>query len=127
YLIKPFDLERCKKSLDKYVQFKSRLSKSHANALDQMVVDDLKKLRSSSAVDKQAPKGIDQRTLERIQQCLAQSDEFLSAEAVAESVGLSRSTARTYLIYLVEQKVADEELLYGTVGRPQRLYRIWNA
>jgi response regulator of citrate/malate metabolism len=46
-----------------------------------------------------------------------------SAEDVAAMAGLSRSTARVYLDHLVEQGMAREELLYGNVGRPRRLFR----
>lgn len=121
YLIKPFDLDHLNDSLVKYKQFKTRLSDSPN--LNQAVVDDLKKIRSTG-FSKQQQTGIDFRTLERIKQCLLQLDEFQSAEKIAKLAEFSRSTARMYLAYLVEENVAEEKLLYGTVGRPQKLYRI---
>jgi two-component system CitB family response regulator len=89
--------------------------------LSQDVVDDLKQMRSTSS-SKPLQTGIDFRTLERIKQCLP-ADEFQSAERIAVSAGVSRSTVQKYLVYLVEQSTAEEKLLYGTVGRPQKLFR----
>jgi response regulator of citrate/malate metabolism len=125
YLIKPFDFDQLKKSLHKYAQFRSRLtSVSH---LDQETLDELKKLRAIEGHStKLPPSGIDLKTLERIRKCLQQAEGPQSAQTIAERAGVSRSTARTYLVYLVEENIAEEELLYGTVGRPQRLYRLKN-
>jgi len=119
YLIKPFDLDHLRDSLIKYKQYKERLSKSAS--LDQKVVDDLRKMRSSAG--KPVQSGIDFRTLERIKASLLRHNGFQSSEEIARSAGVSRSTVQKYLAYLVEEKVAEEKLLYGTVGRPQILYR----
>ena len=125
YLIKPFDLTQLQTALIKYARFKSRLSAS--SQLDQGTVDDLKKLRiseSSSLPFNQ--KGIDLRTLDKIKKCLIQSLEPLSADQIAKLAGVSLSTKRTYLTYLVDEQELIEEQQYGTVGRPLRLYRIAN-
>lgn len=121
YLIKPFDLDHLKDSLIKYQQFKTRLLNS--SNLNQAVVDDLKKIRSTGS-SKQLQTGIDFRTLELVKHCLIQSGEFQSVEKIAKTAEISRSTARMYLAYLVEEKIAEEQLIYGTVGRPRNLYRI---
>lgn len=125
YLIKPFDLNWLQKSLEKYLQFKTRLTKSNTDSVDQMVIDDLKKLRSfTHSMNQLQQKGIDLRTLERIQHCLVHAKRFMSAEEVAKSAGVSRTTARNYLVYLVEEGHVEEQLLYGKVGRPLRVYRV---
>ncbi|EOD53217.1 helix-turn-helix domain-containing protein, partial [Aeromonas molluscorum] len=67
------------------------------------------------------PKGIDALTLERILSALA--GEGASAEEIGARVGVSRTTARRYLEFLVGQQLASPELEYGTVGRPERRYR----
>ncbi|WCK54079.1 response regulator [Aneurinibacillus sp. Ricciae_BoGa-3] len=121
YLIKPFDLNHLQDSLKKYGQFKSRLSS--LTSVNQGMVDDLKKMRSASHVKPMAS-GIDFRTLERIKSSLSLSETPQSAEEIAKTAGVSRSTARTYLAYLVEENSADEELVYGAIGRPQRVFRI---
>lgn len=123
YLIKPFDLDILKDTLEKYRQFKIHL-KSPVQA-DQQFVERLKKFRAAKPLKTQdLQKGIDSRTLERIKQCLTLNNEYHSSEEIAIAAGVSRSTARAYLDYLVEQGVADELLQYGTVGRPQRLFGI---
>ncbi len=126
YLIKPFNLERLGASLQKYLEFKSRLSTSVS--VDQEVVDNLRKIRAAgSAARALNESGVDIRTLQRIQNCLKSVDQACSAEEVAHLAGVSRSTARTYLDYLVEKNIAVEELLYGAVGRPRRLFRMLGA
>jgi response regulator of citrate/malate metabolism len=123
YLIKPFDFDHFRKSLEKYRQFRSRLSS--ISQLDQDTLEELKRLRAAgSSPGRLPPSGIDVKTLERIKKCLQQFDGPQSAQTIAERAGVSRSTARTYLVYLVEENIVEEELLYGTVGRPQRLYRL---
>ena len=121
YLIKPFDLEHLNESLLKYKQFKTRLAISPN--LNQAIVDDLRKIRSTGA-NKELQTGIDFRTLERIKQCLRSTEGFQSVEVIAKLAEISRSTVRMYLTYLVEENLVEEKLLYGTVGRPQRVYQM---
>ncbi|KJR46581.1 Transcriptional regulatory protein CitB, DpiA [Desulfosporosinus sp. I2] len=123
YLLKPFDLEHLKESLVKYQQYKIRLGTSLN--LNQAMVDDLKKIRSTGPL-KQLQSGIDVRTLEHIKESLHNTKGFYSADQIAQLTEVSRSTARMYLAYLVEEKVVEEKLQYGTVGRPQLLYRMIN-
>ncbi|WP_187128431.1 helix-turn-helix domain-containing protein [Brevibacillus massiliensis] len=88
-------------------------------------MEGLKKFRAAKSQTVQPlQKGIDSRTLERIKQSLLQGQQAYSAEQIARLAGVSRSTARAYLEYLTEQGIADEFLQYGTVGRPQRLFRM---
>jgi response regulator of citrate/malate metabolism len=124
YLIKPFDFERFQKSAVEYALYKKQLQTSRSNSMDQTSIDDLKRRRLASPITKQLKKGIDIRTLELVKQCLAQSRDLVSIEEVADLVGISRSTARIYLVHLVEENCVEERLHYGTVGRPQRLFRI---
>ncbi|MFB7641413.1 response regulator [Peribacillus butanolivorans] len=123
YLIKPFGLDLLKETLKKYSQFKF-----HLHSLippDQNFVEGLKKFRATkSLTGEQLPKGLDFRTLERVKQTLMQEQQLRGAEQIARVAGISRSTARTYLDYLIELEVVEEFLQYGTVGRPQRLFRI---
>ncbi|MFD0677409.1 MULTISPECIES: response regulator [unclassified Paenibacillus] len=121
YLIKPFDLDLLKGTLEKYRLFKNHLL-SPAKP-DQQFVEGLKKFRSAKPMTaQQQQKGIDLRTLERIKQCMMQTENPCSAEQIAHLSGVSRSTARSYLEYLIEHGIANEFLQYGTVGRPQRLF-----
>jgi response regulator of citrate/malate metabolism len=125
YLIKPFDLNQLQTNLLKYAKLKSRLAVS--SELNQETVDDLKKLRIfESTFNPINQKGIDLRTLEKIKKCINYSPEPLSADQIAKLAGVSLSTTRTYLSYMVEEQELIEEQQYGTVGRPLRLYRTVN-
>jgi response regulator of citrate/malate metabolism len=125
YLIKPFDLNQLQTNLLKYAKLKSRLTVS--SELNQETVDDLKKLRIfESTFNPSNQKGIDLRTLEKIKKCINYSPEPLSADQIAKLAGVSLSTTRTYLSYMVEEQELIEEQQYGTVGRPLRLYRVVN-
>ncbi|WP_312471418.1 response regulator [Neobacillus sp.] len=123
YLIKPFKLDALKETLKKYSQYKSHLLST--SQLDQNFVEGLKKYRApKSHAEEQMPKGLDLRTLERVKQSLVQDQQLRSAAQIAQLAGVSRSTARAYLDYLIEQEIAEEFLQYGTVGRPQRHFRL---
>ena len=123
YLIKPFRLDLLGETLRRYLEFRKHLRSSREP--DQAFVEGLKSLRASptASLQPQGPKGIDARTLERIGQILRSALRPSSAEQVAQQAGVSRSTARAYLTHLVKQGAADETLQYGTVGRPQVLFR----
>jgi response regulator of citrate/malate metabolism len=122
YLIKPFDLDLLKNAMEKYRLFRSHL-KSPVNP-NQQFVDELKKIRAAKPpAIHHMQKGIDLRTLEKIRQYLIKDRDYRSAAEIAVSTGVSRSTARAYLDYMLEQGIAEELLQYGTVGRPQRLFR----
>ncbi|MCL6637530.1 MAG: response regulator [Alicyclobacillus sp.] len=120
YLIKPFNLERLSKSLHNYAQYRARLAQNRS--VDQQAVDDLKTILAPPSRPTEA--GVDQRTLERIRACLAGHNQPLSAEEVAQRAGVSRSTARLYLAHLVRLGQVEEDLIYGNVGRPRRLFRL---
>ncbi len=122
YIIKPVVLARFQDSLGKYRDYFN--SMRSGGALDQKDVDRLLRPNIRGQTEgPQMPKGIDRLTLRKIRQVFASpSSENLSAEEVAELVGLSRSTARRYLEFLVSEGFLAADLLYGVVGRPERRY-----
>jgi response regulator of citrate/malate metabolism len=122
YLVKPFKLELLGEALRKYRAFREQLRASGTEA-DQRFVEGLKSLRGARAAEAETPKGIDARTLERIARALAAEEQPSSADRIAQRAGVSRSTARAYLNHLVRQGAAEELLQYGSVGRPQVLFR----
>jgi two-component system CitB family response regulator len=69
------------------------------------------------------PTGIDKLTLEKIVSVITEEQEGLTAEQVSRSIGASRSTARRYLEYLVSEGRLKADLSYGSVGRPERVYK----
>lgn len=121
YLIKPFDLEQLQTTLKKYLKYRRRLA-SLSN-VNQEAVEDLKTLRATST-QPSTQKGIDARTLSRIKDYLTNVREFQTLDDIVKGTGVSRSTARNYMTYMVQVNQAEEMLQYGTIGRPQALYRI---
>jgi response regulator of citrate/malate metabolism len=123
YLIKPFDLDHLHNTLFKYAQYKKRLSST--TEVDQEALNDLMKLRSPKAMTAvQLQKGIDERTLDLIKKTMELSVDLQTTEDISKLAGVSLSTVRNYLKYMVKDGLAEEFLQYGTIGRPQRLYRM---
>ncbi len=70
------------------------------------------------------PKSIDPLTLDKVEDVIKQlgTEEGINAETMGARVGISRTTARRYLEFLVSRHVVTPNLVYGSVGRPERLY-----
>ncbi|MEU6712295.1 response regulator [Nonomuraea sp. NPDC046802] len=117
YLLKPFTYATLAEKLTRYARFKEEAGL----AVGQSDVDRvLGTLRGSSEL----PKGMARDTLDTIAAELRGRPEGMAAQGVADAIGVSRVTARRYLEYLVELGVADRVPKYGSVGRPELLYRI---
>ncbi len=124
YLIKPIMFYRFCASLEKFVTYKEKLFTKAE--LSQNAVDELfdKKIQPTKTLQVTLPKGVDSITLEKILSVLHQSDTFYSASEIADKLGLNRTTARRYLEYLVSATKVDVDSLYGSVGRPERKYKL---
>lgn len=119
YLIKPFRFERLREALLRYRQTRVYLD---GRELTQQDVDAMRmSMTTHSQTD--LPKGLVAQTLTRIKRLLAAHEAAsFSAEEVAESIGVSRITARRYLEYLVQARLVRSEPTYGGVGRPVNRY-----
>ncbi|HHY72594.1 MAG TPA: response regulator [Bacillus bacterium] len=121
YIMKPFKFERIKKSLEKYRSFRNQLERK--TTLTQKDLDQLrfeKEKHTTTNVD--LPKGLNEVTFKKIMKYLNDQTEPLSAEEVAEQVGLARVTARRYLDYLAKSGHILIDVQYGGVGRPINRY-----
>jgi two-component system CitB family response regulator len=58
-----------------------------------------------------------------IRELLSDAGEDVSAAAIAERIGISRSTAQRYLATLARQGDVELRLHYGSTGRPEHRYR----
>lgn len=129
YIVKPVDFERFERTLLSFRSQKQLLTTK--TELRQEEIDLLTGLQISSSPiketeDARLPKGIDQLTLEKMKVILHESDESgITALDAGNKVGVSRSTARRYLEYLVSIGEADAQLKYGDIGRPERKYVPW--
>lgn len=125
YLIKPIMFGRFEAALEKFHTYKKQFNTT--SELSQSTIDSF--FHGSSSVEKSSheslPKGVDAITLEKILNILKKDDlAFYSATSIAEDLGINRTTARRYLEYLVATKRVEVDSLYGSVGRPERKYRL---
>jgi two-component system CitB family response regulator len=121
YILKPLTFDRFKESLLTYQQ--KRRSLETQGSLDEESIGLLwNKSQSVPTEQLMTPKGIDPSTMSRIKDKLAASSTGMTAEEMGAACGMSRSTARRYLEHLVSEQSAAAELLYGTIGRPERRY-----
>ncbi|MFG0764552.1 response regulator [Aeromonas media] len=119
FILKPVVFERLRDTLGNYAE--SRAALAALADIDQQAVDALFGTPLQQVAAGGLPKGIDALTLQRVLAAL--NPQGASAEEIGNRVGVSRTTARRYLEFLVGQQLASPELEYGTVGRPERLYR----
>lgn len=130
YILKPLVFDRLQQALSNYRQHRERLLQ--LQSLSQQEVDGLlprtgspASRNSSPAGASPLPKGIDTLTLEKIRGVFrTDTEKGLSAEQVGETIGSSRTTARRYLEYLVGTQELMADVHYGSVGRPERQYRL---
>ncbi|MFB7164108.1 response regulator [Streptomyces sp. NPDC056242] len=118
YVLKPFTFPTLRDRLVRYAEF--RAAAGEAGGQDE-VDRALATLRAPGPAA--LPKGLSAPTLERVTRTLRAAPEGLTAAAAAESVGISRITARRYLEHLVESGRAARSPQYGQVGRPELHYR----
>jgi two-component system, CitB family, response regulator len=119
FILKPVVFERLRDTLGNYAE--SRAALAALADIDQQAVDALFGTPLQQVAAGGLPKGIDALTLQRVLAAL--TSVGASAEEIGNRVGVSRTTARRYLEFLVGQQLASPELEYGSVGRPERRYQ----
>jgi len=122
YLIKPFEFERFQQALIRYRNHK-KVMKEH-EILSQADLDQLMgREEVVSTVTKSIPKGLTKITLNIVWKTILDRKEMsFTTEELAANVQISRVSLRKYLSFLKEIGVIEEEIVYGTVGRPQYQY-----
>ena len=121
YIIKPVVFSRFAEAMDKYRD--NRLHMEGDQKLEQKDVDRLLGAAHTSRKKEDFPKGIDPLTLEKVCRVFdTPPEEGISAEEVGSLIGVSRTTARRYLEYLVSGGSFYADLVYRKVGRPERRY-----
>lgn len=123
YLVKPFTFAVFRQTLERYSAYRSELlAQRDLDGASQQDVDRL--LGTLRAPGRAAtPKGFASETYELVVHHLRRAPAPSSATDVADSVGVSRVTARRYLEHLVREGLADRSLRHGHAGRPEQLYR----
>jgi len=120
YVLKPFTFAGLRDKLERYARF--RRDVTGAEVTGQSEVDHLfATLRGTDGTT--LPKGMSAPTLDAVVTALRQAGDGLSAGAAADSLGMSRVTARRYLEYLADNGLAVRQPVYGQVGRPELRYQ----
>ena len=122
YILKPMTFSRFQSTLGKFLDHRNKLREM--TRLDQSGVDQIiHPAQDPAQTDVRMPKSIDPLTLEKVEDEVSKlNDDGVNAEAMGAQVGISRTTARRYLEFLVSKGKVKPSLVYGSVGRPERLY-----
>lgn len=134
YILKPIAFTRLRMTLQRFIQYTHHLETNKSfnqNDLDNLFhnVD----IHSNDAENTKVsffdkttpilPKGIDSLTLDKIRMVMNNDmKKAYTAESMSECIGTSRTTARRYLEYLLNNNEIIADIEYGTVGRPERNY-----
>lgn len=127
YLMKPIMLDKFMETLEHYKKTRIKLfslvtvQQDDVNSFFRMKKSEEPILVETKTGD--LPKGIDKHTLKKIKQKLKEINTSTNAEELAKSLGTSHSTVRRYLEYLVSNNEVEVEVMFGTIGRPERRYR----
>ena len=122
YILKPLTFDRFRESLFSYKE--KRITLSSSGHLEEESIHLLWNQQKTvlPAENIFTPKGIDPKTMEKVIFHLNEQTSGITAEKFGVISGLSRSSSRRYLEYLVSENQASAELIYGTIGRPERRY-----
>lgn len=123
YLVKPVVFSRFEQALTGFLNYHYLLQKEET--LEQKDIDELGHILQKPVTVQadDVPKGIDVLTLKKVKQVFKKTGpDGFSAEEVGGKIGASRSTARRYLEYMITTEELRADLIYGSVGRPERRY-----
>lgn len=121
YLIKPFEYERLKRTLEK---FNSRHILLNSN--EKMKQEDIDKITISGLwnIDNSMQKGLNKHTLNHVMRFIDENaHRLLSAEELSDGLGITKVTVRRYMDHLEKIGFVVQDLEYGAVGRPSYKYK----
>ncbi|MCD2443761.1 response regulator [Agromyces sp. SYSU K20354] len=121
YLVKPFSGASLGERLDEVRRGIAADRAAPRTTLDQRAVDQV--IGVSPVHRASLPKGLSAVSLQRVSEGLSECATDASAAEIAESLGMSRVSARRYLEHLVATGVAEVAPRYGSAGRPEHRYR----
>ncbi|GFG55512.1 hypothetical protein CQY20_32420 [Mycolicibacterium agri] len=122
YLLKPFTFAAFRDRLERYRRYREALP-AGIDAASQAEVDRaLAELRVAGDRST-APKGAAAGTNDEIARAVRDSEDGITADAVAKRVGVSRVTAWRYLERLADEGTVIRRTDYGKTGRPKTRYQ----
>ncbi|HAT4166244.1 TPA: response regulator [Clostridium perfringens] len=120
YLVKPFEFERFEEAINKYKQKNNLLNKREA--LSQQDIDVISKSLEEKI---ELPKGLNQKTLDRIMEFLKENQgKVWTLREIAYELKISNVTIKKYMDYLEGVKKVNVTLTSGNVGRPEYKYTL---
>lgn len=119
YMVKPFRFERFQKSLDNYYKTTRKIK-----SLEHLKQEDIDDWLGSTSIGIDLPKGLNKFTMEQIVLALVEETFPITAEQLAQTVGMARVTVRKYLDFLALKEKVRIEMQYGHVGRPTKFYSL---
>lgn len=122
YIIKPFTFQRFKKAMLGYSKYIKKIKES--NNFTQEEIDYLRERTAEVPVERNLPKGLDNRTLAEVVSAIKTRQGQFTVSDIAAMMGISCVTARRYLNFLHEDGWLKSVLSYGPVGRPLHKYSI---
>ena len=125
YILKPVVFSRFEQTLKRYSSHRLNLqSLARLKQSDIYRIIHQEKPGEPRLLDAELPKGIDPVTLDKILEEMKKEIGKFTSEEMSKRVGVSRTTARRYLEYLVSRGSLEVDVSYGGVGRPERIYRM---
>lgn len=122
YLVKPFEFERFEEAFNKF-KLKYEVFNRSGN-LTQKEIDSVYG-KSTCQQSAQLPKGLNTRTLERIEEFLKDnSNRVWTLREIARELNISNVTIKKYMDYLESIDKICVNITSGNVGRPELKYSI---
>lgn len=127
YIVKPFVFERFKESLDNFIfRHKGLVGQDDIN---QEVIDKyIKGIKAEENTNmlcdaSNLAKGLNINTYNTVYNFMMGQNDEVTADFVANEVGLARVTVRRYLDYMVKEDKISLIQSYGKIGRPTHFYK----
>jgi response regulator of citrate/malate metabolism len=122
YIVKPFTHLQLAERLLAYRAARNRLS--NTGEISQEDVDRVSVLMRGAKIDLYRADSSKNPTTDSILKFIEATTDPVSASDISSGLGLSRATAQRYLSQMVESRVLELELQYGTTGRPIHKFRV---
>lgn len=121
FLIKPYSQARLDAAISKFLKKNELLIKAT------MGQEECDEYFSSDSNQTEFPKGINEKTLEKIELFLSENrKKWWNANKLSEELSISTVTLNKYLKYLVSINKLTVNTSYGEVGRPENFYKYHN-
>ena len=118
FLIKPYSQARLDAAISKFLKKNELLIKAT------MGQEECDEYFSSDSNQTEFPKGINEKTLEKIELFLSENrKKWWNANKLSEELSISTVTLNKYLKYLVSINKLTVNTSYGEVGRPENFYK----